>query len=181
MGEYQRWPEPRTHEIAALMRNAGVPCKVRDNLECAHWEKLVWNIPFNGLGVAAAAGFEATVTGSFPAGSTPGECLATDQLLAEPRWERLVRELMQEVIATANARGCKLPAEIADKQIDRTRKMGTYKASTLLDFEKGQPLEMENLFLEPLRQARRAGVASPRLEALCHLLGALDPGRDRAG
>jgi ketopantoate reductase len=31
---------------------------VSDNLERAHWEKLVWNIPFNGLGVAAAAGIE---------------------------------------------------------------------------------------------------------------------------
>src|SRR5208337_1719879 len=77
MGEYQRWPEPRTQEIAALIRNAGVPCKVTDNLESAHWEKLVWNIPFNGLGVAAAAGYEAVMAGSFPTGCRPGECLAT--------------------------------------------------------------------------------------------------------
>ena len=51
--------------------------------------------------------------------------------------------------------------------------MGAYKASTLLDFELGRPLELESLFLEPLRQARAAGVAVPRLEALCRLLGAL--------
>jgi 2-dehydropantoate 2-reductase len=180
MGEYQRWPEPRTQEIAALMRNAGVPCKVTDNLECAHWEKLVWNIPFNGLGVAAAAGYEAVLAGSFARDARPGKCLPTDRLLAEPRWEALARELMREVIATANARGCKLGMEIADKQIERTRKMGAYKASTLLDFEKGQPLEMEGLFLEPLREARDAGVTTPRLESLCNVLSALDPGGDRA-
>ena len=52
--------------------------------------------------------------------------------------------------------------------------MGPYKASTLLDFEQGQPLELESLFLEPLRQAKQAGVATPRLAALCDLLQRLD-------
>ena len=62
LGEFQRWPEPRTHDIASMFRNAGVNCKVAENLTHAHWDKLIWNIPFNGLGVAGAAGFEALVT-----------------------------------------------------------------------------------------------------------------------
>jgi hypothetical protein len=31
-------------------------------------------------------------------------------------------------------------------------------------------LELQSLFLEPLRQATRAGVAMPRLAALCRVL-----------
>ena len=139
MGEYQRWPEPRTQDIASLFRHAGVPCKVTDNLERAHWEKLVWNIPFNGLGVAAAAGYDALVGAVAPPGEAPGSCLATDTLLADPRWENLVRELMLEVIAAANALGLKIPESVAEKQIARTRTMGAYKASTLIDFERRQP------------------------------------------
>jgi 2-dehydropantoate 2-reductase len=54
--------------------------------------------------------------------------------------------------------------------------MGAYKASTLLDFERGKPLELKSLFLEPLRQARAAGVKVPRLEALCTVLQTLDKG-----
>jgi 2-dehydropantoate 2-reductase len=54
--------------------------------------------------------------------------------------------------------------------IARTRTMGAYKASTLIDFERGQPLEMKGLFLEPLRRAKKAGVATPRLETLCSVL-----------
>jgi 2-dehydropantoate 2-reductase len=173
MGEYQRWPEPRTHDIASMIRNSGVPCKVTDSLEAAHWEKLVWNIPFNGLGVAAAAGYDAVLKGVLTAGDKRSVCLESDKLLAEPRWEHLVRELMLEVIVTANALGHKIPIVTADKQINRTRDMGTYKASTLLDFEQGRPLELESLFLEPLRQAREAGVATPRLEALCKVLAEL--------
>jgi 2-dehydropantoate 2-reductase len=174
MGEYQRWPEPRTHDIASLIRNSGVTCKVADSLERAHWEKLVWNIPFNGLGVASAAGYDAVVSGMLPTAEKLGPCLQTDRLLADPRWEQLARELMLEVIAAANALGLNVPLSAADKQIARTRDMGAYKASTLLDFEKGLPLELETLFLEPLRQAQAAGVATPRLAALCAVLAELD-------
>ncbi|HXD01332.1 MAG TPA: 2-dehydropantoate 2-reductase [Verrucomicrobiae bacterium] len=184
MGEHQRWPEPRTQEIAGLIRHAGVPCKVTDNLESTHWEKLVWNVPFNGLGVAAAAGYEAVISGVVPADAKIGTCLTTNRLLAEPLWESLVRELMLEIIAVANARGHELSNAIVDKQIERTGNMGAYKASTLLDFEHGQALEMDNLFLAPLRQAREAGVSVPRLAALCAVLNALDPneiGRQNAG
>ena len=177
LGEYERWPEPRTHDLASMIRHAGVPCKVTDNLERAHWEKLVWNIPFNGLGVASVAGYEA-LTAPPCALRSPrptGPCLGTDQLLADLRWEQLVRELMLEVIAAANALGFKIPESLAAKQIERTRTMGAYKASTLIDFERGQPLELESMFLEPLRRAQKAGVATPRLAALGAVLRALDP------
>ncbi len=62
------------------------------------------------------------------------------------------------------------PDTFADQQIQLTRAMGAYRASTLVDFERGQPLEFESLFLEPLRQATQAGVKMPRLAALCLML-----------
>jgi 2-dehydropantoate 2-reductase len=177
LGEFQRPPASRTREIVEMFQRAGVPCKVTDNLARAHWEKLVWNIPFNGLGVAAAAGYEATAHPLPPLARPAGICLTTDKLLGDARWESLVRELMREVIATANALGLGVDGSLADRQIARTRSMGAYKASTLLDFEMGRPLELESLFLEPLRQARLAGVATPRLAGLCDVLKRLDSRR----
>jgi 2-dehydropantoate 2-reductase len=103
--------------------------------------------------------------------------LTTDKLLGDPRWEKLVREVMLEVIGAARALGYDVPDSLADKQIERTRTMGAYKASTLLDFEKGLPLELESLFLEPLRQAKKAGASVPRLERLCRVLEKLNPGK----
>ena len=44
-------------------------------------------------------------------------------LLGDARWAALVRELMLEVIATANAKGLKIDEGYADYQIDRTRVM----------------------------------------------------------
>jgi 2-dehydropantoate 2-reductase len=175
LGEFQRWPEPRTHHIAGMIKHAGVACKVSDQLARAHWEKLVWNIPFNGLGVASAAGYETLLT---PPPARPGarhSCLTTNQLLDDGKWEALVRDLMNEVIAAANALGHALAPGLAEQMIERTRTMGAYKASTLLDFERGQPLELESLFLEPLRQAHQAGVATPRLAVLGEILRRLNP------
>jgi 2-dehydropantoate 2-reductase len=175
LGEFQRQPEPRTHHLAAQFCAAGVPCTATDKLARAHWQKLVWNIPFNGLGVASAAGLDALAQGSSATRpATTQECLTTDKLLADARWAQLVRELMIEVITAARALGFDIRDSLADQQIERTRTMGPYRASTLIDFERGQPLELESLFLEPLRQATQAGVAMPRLSALCTLLKVLD-------
>jgi 2-dehydropantoate 2-reductase len=176
LGEFQRPSQPRTHDLAALFRQAGISCDITENLARTHWEKLVWNIPFNGLGVAGAAGY-AALAEPHPVARvpSPGKVLPTEVLLADPRWEQLVRGLMLEVIAVANALGLKVSETLADKQIERTRNMGAYKASTLVDFERRQPLELEGMFLEPLRQAQAAGVPTPRLAALCQVLKALNP------
>lgn len=177
LGEFSGWPEPRTHDIASVLRHSGVPCAVTDDLRRAHWEKLVWNIPFNGLGVASAAGYEAVFSGEWNLRAPLTPCLATDQLLGDARWKSLVRELMLEVIAAANAQKLKIDSTYAEFQVERTRTMGAYRASTLIDFERGQPLELEALFLEPLRQARAAGVAVPRLANLGRVLEQMDSAR----
>jgi 2-dehydropantoate 2-reductase len=140
--------------------------------------------------VAGTAGYEAFANPSRPLPAGPkllsegrppvtrhSAVLTTDILLGDPRWEKLVRELMLEVIAAANALDFEVSPSLADENINRTRIMGAYKASTLIDFERGQPLELENMFLEPLRQAQTAGVPVPHLLRLCEVLHQLDPAR----
>lgn len=170
MGEFNRWPEPRTHDLAGVFRRAGIPCQVTDSLERAHWLKLAWNVPFNGLGVAAAAGFESLVRGSLLPGQAIGPCLPTDKILDNPQWLDAALGLMREVLAVMTALGHSVEAGYAEAEVDRTRRMGGYLASTLIDFERRAPLEIEALFLAPQRVARAVGVVTPRLDALCQLL-----------
>ncbi len=181
LGEFCRRPWRRALDIAAAIAASGVACDVTDNLEQAHWEKLAWNIPFNGLGVASAAGIDAMGSGIVRAGSGLQPCLTTDQLLAEPAWAALARQLMLETIGAAQAKGLAVAGSLADQHFARTRNMGAYKASTVLDYEQGRDLELETLFLEPLRQARQAGVAAPRLTALCEVLRQLVRRQSEAG
>lgn len=168
LGEFGRTALPRTQAIADLFQKAKVPCEVVDRLDEGLWGKLMWNIPFNGLGVAASAGWDGLQSGTLP--EDLGSPWPTDQLLADPRWEGEVRALMQEIIVAAAAQKIVLPPELADRMVTNTRAMGAYRASTVIDFEFGRPMELEGLFLEPLRRAQSAGAAMPRLEALCVVL-----------
>jgi 2-dehydropantoate 2-reductase len=172
LGELVPSGTQRLEELAGMFKEAGVPCQVTDNLGRARWEKLTWNIPFNGLGVAGAAGLEAVLCGR--AKSIVQPCLTTDVLISDPRWLAILRELMIEVIAGAGAVGYKLSPALVETQLDRTRSMGPYKASTLLDFEKRIPLELNSMFLEPLARAKAAGAAMPWLERVCGVLTDLE-------
>ncbi len=175
LGEHGRPAMERTERLAECLRRAGVPCRVTGDLGRAHWEKLVWNIPFNGLGVAAAAGWDAVQSGVLTPGVELGDVWPTDRLLADARWEGLVRELMGEVLLGARSQGYEIEQAFAEEQVSRTREMGAYLASTLLDYQQGKALEVESVFLEPLRRAKAAGCALPRLEALCGVLAAMNP------
>lgn len=150
LGEYDRPASNRTRHVAALLEQAGVPCRCVDSLAEARWRKLVWNIPFNGLSVAAGG-------------------ITTDVICADPDLAAEVRALMEEVRTAAHALGYDVPAAFAQKQFDVTPPMGPYQPSSLVDFKAGRPLEVEAIWGEPLRRAAAAGVATPRL-ALLHAL-----------
>lgn len=181
MGEFQRATGPRTHRLAEAFRRAGIPTDLAADLALAHWLKLVWNIAFNGLGVAAVAGGDAVDSGRVDPDRPLDPCLPTDQLLGDLRWRERVREMMLEVITGARSLGLAIEPDYADAEIGRTEGMGSYRASTLVDFERGSPLELESLFLDPLRKAGAAGARLPRIEKLCHVLQALDHRRQRMG
>ncbi|MEP6603138.1 MAG: 2-dehydropantoate 2-reductase [Spartobacteria bacterium] len=158
IGEFDRPPLPRTREIEALFQEAGVECKVAENLALERWRKLVWNIPFNGLSILAGSADTAAI-------------------LADATLRASTLATMEEVIDAANRCGFSLEQSAAAEQIERTEEMGAYKPSTLLDFEAGKPLEIEAIWGEPLRRAVAAGAKVPRMELLYSLLKHVDLAR----
>lgn len=160
IGEYNRCPQPRTHDVVREFKRCGVICDVVENLALERWRKLVWNIPFNGLSVAA--------------GGMDTEAILSDDYL---RSECLA--LMDEVIVSANKCGFPLPTTAAFEQVKRTELMGAYKPSTLVDFQAGRPLEVEAIWGEPLRRAAAAGAFTPRLRELYEKLKSMDSRRIR--
>jgi 2-dehydropantoate 2-reductase len=158
LGELAGVAKERTHNLAREFSQCGVECRVVDNLMEEHWHKLVWNIPFNGLTIAAG-------------GITTADILRDDSLRSA------AIALMNEVVEGARRSGYNLPMDVVLEQIKRTETMGAYKPSTLLDFEAGRALEIEAIWGEPLRRARAQGAAMPRLEKLYRRLKALDARR----
>jgi 2-dehydropantoate 2-reductase len=149
----------RTHNLAREFSQCGVECRVVDNLMEERWRKLVWNIPFNGLTIAAG-------------GITTADILRDDSLRS------VAIALMNEVVVGAESCGYNLPMDVVLEQIKRTETIGAYKPSTLLDLEAGRALEVEAIWGEPLRRAQAQGAVMPRLEQLYTHLKSLDALRE---
>ena len=173
LGAWRSPITPPARDVAGWFHRAGIACDLTDDLMEAHWRKLAWNIPFNGLSVASCVGLDAFLRGGPDTWRRSGPCLTTDRLLADPGWAGVVREVMRDVIEASNALGFPIPREFADEQVRRTLDMGAYKPSTMIDFEAGRPLELEALFLLPLAHARRAGLPVPAMSRLAVVLDAL--------
>jgi 2-dehydropantoate 2-reductase len=156
-GEMARGSSGRVRQIAELFRAAGVQCDVLEDLRRGRWEKLLWNIPFNGYGAVLD--------------------LTTDLLInSEAGMELLVR-IMNEVRAIAAADGAPLPESLVETQIERTRTMGAYQSSSQVDRRAGRALEIEAILGEPLRRAQQLGVPAPALATLYPMARLIDPGQ----
>lgn len=142
----------RLERIAADFTSAGIDCNVTGDLKKARWEKLVWNIPFNGLCELLQQ--------------------SVDQLLKAPGSRKLVRDLMMEVITAANTQNLSqaIPEKYADNMLAFTDGIVMYKPSMQIDREEGRGLEIEVIFRVPLEYGLQQGVGIPRTEMLAVLL-----------
>jgi len=155
LGELSDGLTSRSQQLAEMFNQAGVRCEAVDDLRRIRWEKLLWNIPFNGL----TALFKQDVT----------------ELISKPSIKELAFQIMLEVAAAANAQPLKkkIEAEVfCSKLIAATEKMIGYRPSMMIDRLEGRPLELDAIYKIPLEQAHAAGVEMPRVEMLYHLLTA---------
>ncbi len=137
--------------VSDLFNRAGLKCRISENIDRMRWEKLLWNVPFNGLSIVAGK-------------------VTTDQILANDGLSRLARGLMEELAAAAAVRGLAIDGQLIDKLFEITKTMGEYAPSSLIDFRAGRAVEVEAIWGEPLRQALDAGLDVPKLETLYRLL-----------
>ncbi len=152
IGEFGRDPLDRTRAVANLFESSKIDCRVVEDLAREQWRKLVWNVPFNGLSIAAGG-------------------VDVSRILADAGLFKLATDLMEEIVAGAAALGHSLPDRLIEEQIAKTRTMGDYKPSSMLDFMAGRAVEVEAIWGEPCRRALAAGADVPRLEMLYALLG----------
>lgn len=162
LGEFAGGLSPRAQQLAELFNAAGVPCEAVDDLAKIRWEKLVWNIPFNGL--CALTGQDVT------------------DLLAHRPSAELVREMMREVVAAANAQNLSRPIDgdaFIERMLQMTAAMDHYRPSMMIDRLEGRSLELESIYAIPLARARAAGQPMTRVDMLYRLLDLGEPVRNQ--
>jgi 2-dehydropantoate 2-reductase len=147
LGEFGRPATARTHALAEQFTAAGVKVRVVENLMESRWHKLVWNIPFNGLTIAAGG-------------------ITADRVCADPALAARAEALMREVQRAAARLGFTITDAFVRRQFEITAPMGPYRPSSLIDFRAGREVELESIWGEPLRRAEAAGEAMPELARL---------------
>ncbi|WP_237045098.1 putative 2-dehydropantoate 2-reductase [Aquipseudomonas alcaligenes] len=143
-------------EGAELFRSAGLESVAMADLQQARWQKLVWNVPYNGLSVLLGAG--------------------TTRLMANADSRALILELMHEVVQGAAACGQVLPEGYPEKLLATTERMPDYLPSMYHDFQHKRPLELQAIYAAPLSAAAAAGCELPKMRMLHQALRFLDAG-----
>jgi len=161
LGEWLPHGTQRHLTLEKRFQDASIDGVAVDHLKQSQWEKLVWNIPFNGLSVAAGG-------------------VTTDVLLATAESEGELRGIMSEVVTTARALGFHLSDDLVRLHIERTRLMGPYRTSSMIDFLAGREVEVVPIWELPLQRALAAQVAMPRTASLLQRIREQIERRDRS-
>ena len=147
LGSYNLPNDQRLKDVTADFVEAGVACTVADDLYALRWQKLIWNITFNGMSVVLDA--------------------QTDELVNLPSTCELARELMLEVIHAARHCGVAIPEKSVDGMIEMTKNMKvSYAPSMKLDFDNRRPMEIKAIYSNPLAEAARHGFQMTRVAML---------------
>jgi 2-dehydropantoate 2-reductase len=123
--------------VCADFIKAEVPTELTNDLNTARWQKLLWNIPYNGLSVVLNT--------------------TTDRLMHQLDARALVFDLMMEVVEAAQHCGANLHREAAEKMMAMTDKMKPYAPSMMLDYEHKRPMEIEAIYTQAIETAAVAG------------------------
>lgn len=145
---------------AALFRAAGVDSQAMADLGQARWQKLVWNVPYNGLSVLLGA--------------------STSALMSDADSRQLIRTLMAEVAQGAAACGHPLPDGYADHLLRVTEQMPDYWPSMYHDHVQQRPLELQAIYAEPLARAQAAGCELAQVRMLYQALRFIERARRSA-
>ena len=148
-------------EGVAMLKSAGIDSSVLSDLTTARWQKLVWNVPYNGLSVLLDAD--------------------TGSMMRHLGTRSLIEQLMQEVVDAATALGCSLPSHCASKMMAFTDKLPDYLPSMYHDFKLRRPAEIVAIYDAPLQVAAAAGVEMPRVRMLRDALQFIQDRREAGG
>lgn len=137
--------DERVDRIAALFEQAGIRVEQSDNVRRAIWYKLWGNMTMNPVSALTLA--------------------TADRILGDKQLKPFILACMAEAAAVGAAIGCPI-GESGEDRMAVTARLGAFKTSMLQDVEAGRTIELEALVGAPREIGRRAGVATPNIDAL---------------
>lgn len=153
-GELVLEPSAITPQIADMFAQAGVPIRFSDNVEGALWAKLVLNCAYNALSAITQ--------------------VAYGRLFASQGVEAVMRDVISECLAVADAEGVSVAGEVWETVLIIARTMPDQLSSTAQDIARGKPSEIDHLNGFVLARGEAWGVPTPVNRVLHTLVKVLE-------
>lgn len=147
MGAYPKGIDGHCRELSELFIAGGIKVDLSEAVVGERWRKCLWNTPFNPLSVIANGADTRTIL------DTEGG-------------EALIRAMIREVMAVAEAEGYPMDEGLIEQNIDGTRKMPPYKNSMALDYLNDRPIERDAVLGNVVALAEHHGIAVPHLNTV---------------
>ncbi len=138
------------NRLDAVFNQAGIPCRITDNIRVELWRKLIVNNGVNPLSALTR--------------------LDTGTLMDNPGLSQIVYELMAEATAAAAADDVLLTEADCSEMFELIRQFDPIRTSMLVDFEKGRPLELEEICGAVLSRSQQLRLAAPFTFTIYQLL-----------
>jgi len=149
LGEPDRTKSARGERLVAAMNAAGFEARIADDIRVEVWTKLVGNLSYNPVAALALAQMN--------------DIHGNEALLA------LIRAMMEEGMRVAEAYGVRIPVTVGER-IGIAKKLAGAKISMHQDIEKRRPLETDAIVGAVVELARKAGIATPMIDAVHALI-----------
>ncbi len=157
-GELVIGPSAASAELVSLFAAADVPVQISDNVAGALWAKLILNCAYNALSAITQLPYGRLVQGAGV--------------------EDVMRDVVQECLAVAQAEGVTVPDDIWESVQRIARSMPAQLSSTAQDLARHKPSEIDYLNGHVLRRGAALGIATPVnrvLHTLVRLLESRSP------
>ncbi|MCK0508546.1 ketopantoate reductase family protein [Aromatoleum anaerobium] len=153
-GELVIGPSAASEALEKLFAEAGVPVQISDNVMGALWAKLILNCAYNALSAIAQLPYGRLVRGEGV--------------------EDVMRDVVRECLAVAQAEGVNVPGDPWDAVQHIARTMPTQFSSTAQDLARGKRTEIDHLNGYVLRKGEAFGIATPVNRVLHSLVKLLE-------
>jgi len=153
-GERSGVESERVRFVKEAFENAGIGFEVSKDIIVDKWLKFCWNVGFNQVTALAGA--------------------TLDAVFENPDALQLVRDLMLETVAVANAEGVKIVENGLERFFVFKPHFKGAGTSMYEDVKAGKPTEFEAFSGEVVRRAKKVGVKVPKNGAVYSLLSLAD-------
>jgi 2-dehydropantoate 2-reductase len=149
IGEPDRSSSARAQALVAAMNAAGFEAKLAADIRVEIWLKLTGNLSYNPVAALALAHM--------------------DDIHGNPGLLALIRSLIEETLRVAEAYGVRVPITV-EERIAIAKKLAGAKISMHQDVERRRPLEVDAIVGAVVELARKAGIATPMIDAVYALI-----------